>query len=315
MKNITKYIHSIMLALLVISMGLGGFTPNVAAAQGLNNWQNQNQRQILLHTDRMSYQDLHRLVQLLTQLRNRLQQLTRLRTQINIDFDSDVQISTLSAIEIELDEAVLRGSVVDFNDSSYADVWFEYGTESNELNEDTLTMRIDDNYNGNFSRRVTGLDEDTRYYFRAVGESDINDRDYGLIRNFRTDSDSSNQDDDPTVTTLSATSVSDEDATLRGSVDMHDFDNGIVFFVYGESESMVEEVDTDFGTYDEVDEDSYDLEKVRVHTDLDTSGTFTLNVSGLHDDEEHYFRICVEYEDKDDDDVLECGGVRTFKTD
>ncbi|MEL6805519.1 MAG: hypothetical protein AAFO91_17255, partial [Bacteroidota bacterium] len=125
----------------------------------------------------------------------------------------------------------------------------------------------------------------------------------------------SNNDDEPQVETESATDIEDDEAELRGEVDMNDFRNGEVFFVYGEDEDQIEDVEDDYDSFSDVDEDGDDLQKVLVDNDLDSDRTYWEEVFGLDDDTDYYFQICVGYEDDDDDDVLECGGVEEFTTD
>ncbi len=43
--------------------------------------------------------------------------------------------------------------------------------------------------------------------------------------------------------------------------------------------------------------------------------TIGRRIVGLDDDTEYFFQICVEFEDDDDDETLECGGVEDFETD
>ncbi len=123
-----------------------------------------------------------------------------------------------------------------------------------------------------------------------------------------------NKDDEPELTTRSVLNISDDSATLRGAVDMNDYRNGRVFFVYGEDESDVEDIAEDFTTYADIDESGDDLQKVLVDDDLDNSASYSRTVSGLDDNTDIYYSICVEYEDADDDDVIKCGEVRSFET-
>ncbi|MFA6325423.1 MAG: hypothetical protein WCX46_04325, partial [Candidatus Paceibacterota bacterium] len=133
--------------------------------------------------------------------------------------------------------------------------------------------------------------------------------------------DSENNDDDdddntnPDVTTKSASDISEDEAELAGNVDMNDFENGIVFFVYGQDENQIEDVENDYDTYSEVDEDDEDLQKEKVDDDLDGDDSYTLEVSGLDTDEKYYYTICVEYENEDNDEKLICGSVRSLTTD
>lgn len=124
-----------------------------------------------------------------------------------------------------------------------------------------------------------------------------------------------NDDDEPEVETESAKNIEDNEAELRGSVDMNDFEDGDVFFVYGEDEDMIEDVEGDFDSYRDVDEDGDDLRKVRVDTGLDDDEDYEETITGLDEDTDYYFTICVAYEDDDDDEVLTCGDVEDFTTD
>tara|TARA_B100000745_G_scaffold267052_1_gene192608 strand:- start:1416 stop:2231 length:816 start_codon:yes stop_codon:yes gene_type:complete len=233
------------------------------------------------------------------------------------DGRSDVDVVTRSATNIEEDEATLRGEV-DFNNEDEATVYFEYGKSSSNLKYDTTHLVLDeDDDDEDYQQIITDLDEDTKYYFRAVAEDENGDEDYGKILSFRTDENgsSSNNDDYPEVDVDSATNITDDSAKLRGEVDMNDFKNGLVFFVYGEDEDQVDDIADDYDTYSEVDEDGDDLQKIRIDYDLDTDATFYANVSGLNDDTDIYFNLCVEFEDEDDDDRIVCGDTEDFTTD
>jgi hypothetical protein len=128
--------------------------------------------------------------------------------------------------------------------------------------------------------------------------------------------DSGNEDDEvPIVTTRSATDVDDDSAVLRGAIDMNDFDNGVAFFVYGEARAQVVDVEDDFVSFDDVDEDGDDLRKVLVDSDVDGASSYSKTVTDLDENTEIYFTFCVEYEDEDDDETLVCGSVREFETD
>lgn len=122
-------------------------------------------------------------------------------------------------------------------------------------------------------------------------------------------------DDEPEVETESAKKIEDDRATLRGSVDMMDFEDGEVFFVFGTDEDAIEDVEDDFDSYRDVDEDGDDLMKERVDSSLDGDADYEMTVTGLDEDTDYYFQICVGYEDEDGDDVLKCGGVDDFTTD
>jgi len=301
-----------LMAVLVV----GGSATVVEAYGGNANWaQQQNQIRNLnqIRIQNMSQEHRQLMVQLLTQLRQRLMQMLAQTDDQSWD-DSELVIVTRSATDISDNDALLRGRVADFNRSDYADVWFEYDTDSRDLDKKTSTERIDEDEDEYFEHRVSNLKDDTNYYFHAVGEDDEGERDYGAIVRFTTD-DSDTDEDHPDVTTQSATDIRDDQADLRGYVDMNDFNNGEVFFIYGEDEDQVEDVEDDFDSYADIDEDGEDLQKVRVDTDLDSSDSYREEVDSLDDNTRHYFSICVGYEDEDSDDVVKCGSVRTFTTD
>jgi len=226
---------------------------------------------------------------------------------------ADVNVTTRSATGIDEDGATLRGTA-DLNDEEDALVWFEYGTRSSNLSERTAKTTIDEDDDEDFTKTVSGLDSDTRYYYRAVIENG-GDREYGSLLSFLTeDGDSDSEDDTPLAKTLTADTIDEDSADIRGSIDMNDFTNGTVFFVYGEDEDMVDDVD-DEDTFGDIDEDGEDLATFRVDSDLDKSGTYIGELRGLDEDTVYYYRIGVEYENEDGDDTLELGSVRNFRTD
>jgi len=312
MKNTNRNLAASLLLAVVMVVGMGSaasaeaYGGNASWAQNRSQIHNLNQ----IRTQDMSQAHQQQMLQLLTRLRTRLMQLlAQLEDQSD---DSEVAIVTRSASDISDEDALLRGRVADFNRSDYADVWFEYDTDNRDLDEKTSVERIYEDESEYFENRVSNLEDDTAYYFRAVGEDDEGQRDYGGIVRFTTDG---GDEEHPGVTTQSATDIQDDQADLRGYVDMNDFNNGEVFFVYGEDESQIEDVEDDFDSYANVDEDGEDLQKVRVDTDLDSSDSYREEVGGLDDNTKHYFSICVGYEDEYDDDVIKCGSVRSFTTD
>ncbi len=231
------------------------------------------------------------------------------------DDSSEVEVRTLTATNIDEDGATLR-AIVDLNDDDEAKLYFEYGTSTGSLGTKTSTHDLDSTDDGDTQTHVvTGLSDDTRYYFRAVAVDENGDKDYGVTYSFMTTVDnSSNGDEKPVAKVLSASSTDSDSSILRGSIDMNDFDKGIAFFVFGENEGQVEDVEGDFDSYTDVDEDSDDLRKVLVDSDVDGMESYTKEVTGLDDNTDIFFALCVEYEDEDNDEVLECSTVRTFET-
>lgn len=127
--------------------------------------------------------------------------------------------------------------------------------------------------------------------------------------------DNNRYEDEPEAYTDRATNIDRNKAELRGEVDMNDFEDGEVFFVYGTDEDLIKDVEHDFDSYSEVATKGDRLQKVRVDSSLDGSDDYREYIYGLDRDEDYYFRICVGYEDEDNDDVLVCGDVEEFTTD
>jgi len=301
-----------VLGVLLITITFGGAPSLTQAAQ----YGSQNITQQQFQLDQMSYSQLQQLVSLLTQLRTRLRQMVQLQSQNQTLSESDIKVLTRSATNIERDEATLRGRVTDFDRSDYVDAWFQYGDDQRDLDRRTPYRRLYEDSDSYFSYTITNLLHDTNYYFRTVGRDEDLDLAYGSIYQFRTDDTNlSSNEDHPDVTTQSATNISDERADLRGYVDMNDFRNGKVFFVYGEDENQIEDVEDEYDTYRQIDEDGDGLQKVLIDSDLDGRDSYIERVFSLDDDTDHYFTICVEYEDEDNDEVLKCGTVREFTTD
>jgi hypothetical protein len=342
MKATRMYMHKILFiaALAVVGVFLAPSAQAYTASPYQYQFDNgQFQYQVYSAPVQVSYQTqfaeqrLQMLLQQIAQLQQLLRQMQQ-GTVIDFDYDwdddyedtdSEVEIETRSASDVQDDSARLRGEVSDFNRSNYADVWFEYGRSRDDLDKRTPIMRIDEDEDEDFSQRIGGLRDDTRYYYRAVGEDDDDEKDYGSIVSFETDDGWRNDDDDdwwnddydeePRVTTRSAFDIDEDSARFEGSVDMNDFRNGEVFFVYGEDEDDIEDVADDFDSYSDVDEDGDDLQKFRLDSDLDSDSDYEIRVDGLDDDTDYYFVLCVGYEDEDDDEVLECSSVRDFTTD
>lgn len=229
---------------------------------------------------------------------------------------SRVEVETLSAIDVEDDEAEVYANV-DLSTASYAYVWFEYGEDDDDLDERTGRARIDRDDRSTVMAELDDLQEDERYYYRAVARDPEGRVDYGRTRSFTTDEAGSGRydDEEPEVDTFRARDINEDSAELGGEVDMNDYRNGRVFFVYGEDEDQVADIEYDYDEYRDIDEDGDDLQKLSVDSDLDGDAEYEGYIWGLDDDTEHYYQICVEFEDDDDDSVIICGGVEEFETD
>ena len=222
----------------------------------------------------------------------------------------DIEVETTDVDVRGDDEATFYGEV-DIDNADYVNVWFIYGTDS-DLDEETRDIKI--TRDDDFKIQVDDLDEDERYFVRAVAEDPSGQLTYGKILAFTTGDDDDDGDDDekPEVETGDAKRVDDDSAELHGKVDMNDFEDGLVFMVYGEDEDAVEDVE-DEDSYRDIDEDGDDLQKVQLFSSIDGSRSFWVSIFGLDEDTEYFYRACVEYED--DDQTLECGSIESFTTD
>ncbi len=126
---------------------------------------------------------------------------------------NDIEVESGSANNIEDDEATLNGRI-DLNGAKSAYVWFEYGEDS-DLDERTSRRSISDSSGDirTFSVVVTNLDEDEKYYFRAVAEEANGNRVYGAVRSFTTDDSRRNNNNDD-----------DEDDDKNNSANANDYD-------------------------------------------------------------------------------------------
>jgi hypothetical protein len=328
MNKITKGIFGIF----IICAGLFGATASANAACSYNGYYNSNGQctSSYISSQRYSYTNSSQTTSIVN-LEAQIQQLIAMLEQLKFlqaqqgNYDpisngnSDVDVVTRSPQNVEDEEATLRGEV-DFNNEDGATVYFQYGKTSSNLKYETVQKVLDeDDDDEEFLQKLVNLSDDTKYYYRAVAEDERGRADYGSILNFTTDDDNRNGnrsgDDEPDVDVDDADEIDVNSAELSGDVDMNDFNNGIVFFVYGEDEDQVEDVEKDYDEYTDVDTDDDDLQKRRVDTDLDNKDDYTVNIGGLNDDTDIYFAICVEYEDEDDDQVLMCSSVEEFTTD
>ena len=227
---------------------------------------------------------------------------------------SNVDVSTGYA-KYSGGEVTLHGEV-DLGNASYAYVWFEYGVDDDDMNRDT--RKVKRTRDGSFSAKinVNDLRDGKFYYYRAVAEDNDGKYDRGTIRSFYVtgSSGSSSRYKDPVATTRNAKYVRSNSAELHGDVNMNDFKDGYVFFVYGEDERQIEDAE-DEDRYRDIRQDGDNLQKVVADNDLDGNRSYWYRAWGLDYNTDHYYRICVEYEDDDDDKTLACGDVKEFKTD
>ena len=244
-------------------------------------------------------------------------------------------VQTRSARDIEDDSAELRG-FVDMNSLDNGIVFFVYGQDEGQIedveddydeyddvkndeeSDDFEIERIETNFDDrdDFNEQVNNLDENKDYYFVLCVEYEERDGDESLecgnVEEFSTDDNDNNEE--PDVDTDSASNIDNDSAQLRGRVDMNDFNNGRVFFVWGEDENDIDDVEEE-DRFSNIDENGDDIQKQSVASNFDDNDNFEINVFNLDNNKRHYFRICVEYEDDDNNDALICGDIEDFETD
>lgn len=314
-----------VLSVLVVTFAFT--TPQPAEAQSYQQFQQQYQFQGF--TPRTDRERLAFLYGVLSQLQRQVESYEQIMLR---DRDTN-QVRVIRGVGSDDDGEYYLEGTIDMGNRNNGLVFFAYGQDRDlvddvededefrdidEAGEDLQLVIVDRDLDGeeDYRERVTGLEEDERYYYRICVEYEDRDDDPAIVcgntKWFTADGDF--RDEAPDVETFSARNISDDEAELRGEVDMNDFRDGYVFFVYGEDEDDVEDVE-DEDEYDDIDERGDDLQKFRVDSYLDGREEYEEFVFGLDSNTDHYFRLCVEYEDEDDDLTLECGNVEEFETD
>ena len=205
----------------------------------------------------------------------------------------DVEVRTLSADDVEDDEATLRGEV---EEGDNVEVWFVIDDDdrtpscsSNRLRED-VSGRHDEG--DDFSEEVDDLDEDERYYFRACAEDEDGDIVSGSVRSFTADDDDNNNDDIAEVEIDRISSIDDDSARINIELDMNDSDEVFVTVEFGE------------------DEDDLDFESDRERKTR--SDDFSITIDDLDDDTEYFVQVKVK--DADTGEVNR-SDIEDFETD
>lgn len=97
-----------------------------------------------------------------------------------------VSVETHSATDVADTTAILRGEVILFGKAT-ANAWFEYGQDSDFLDQRTNKVSIRSAYERAVRIQVRNLEPDERYYFRIVTEDKNKLVKYGPVYAFRTD--------------------------------------------------------------------------------------------------------------------------------
>lgn len=227
-------------------------------------------------------------------------------------------LDTLAAQNIESDRATLRGNLTFPGQSYRGRAYFLYSrdnsdvqTQSDQANQLLITSSA--NRDRLLTRNLTGLSDDTVYYYRLCFEEETTV--CGDTVSFRTVEDVDNDNDYrlPTISTQPAVDIQSDSATLEGNYRRNDASNTVAFFVYGESESAVREVEDIYEDYQEVEEQDEDLQKKRVEVNIADRGEYSRTVDDLERDTEYFFSLCIAYDD-DEAMGIKCGSTRSFDT-
>ncbi|MFA6397877.1 MAG: hypothetical protein WDK96_03495 [Candidatus Paceibacterota bacterium] len=146
-------------------------------------------------------------------------------------------IVTNTATNITLSGATLNGSVNP--NGSPTTSYFQYGTNSNLTTYSTTSVVNQGSGTSAIAMtsNLSSLQLNTTYYFRAVAKDSTGTEYFGSILSFNTGG-NNNPNQAPTVTTNSATSITESNATLNGYVD----GNGTsttTWFQYGTNQGLL----------------------------------------------------------------------------
>jgi len=178
--------------------------------------------------------------------------------------NSTFSITTAAATAITQTSATLNATFANASGSSVL-VWFQYG-KTTSLGSNTPVVTVD-SAAGQASVNLTGLDPNTTYYFRAVAKDAGSIKNASNILNFKTGSTPTSNLD---VSTLAATNVGQNSATLNASFTNAGSNSVSVWFEYGTSISL----GTNSGT-------------VNVSA---SAGNASVNISGLAPNTTYYFK-------------------------
>jgi len=221
-------------------------------------------------------------------------------------------ISRLGITPVWADE-VLLNATVQMNDFVEGEVYLLYGesevrvTEATtienyrsirEAEADLQKQRIEYDLRGtrSFAARLTELEpETTHYYTWCVSYDGLDD---GVVCTYVRSFITHHQDFGKTPGVTKVVPVVGVDkVSLSGVVDMRDFRNGQVFFVYGTDQSRLSRLGGE-GELSNIYQSGDRLQVSIQDNDLDDSDSYTENITGLVVDTTYYARLCVEYENQ-----------------
>lgn len=157
----------------------------------------------------------------------------------NTNTNSNVSATTQSATNITTSSATLNGSFT--SNTSNTTTWFQWGSSATFGNETTHRTQ---GTSGNVSENISGLAQNTVYYYRAVAQGSDGVLAYGNTLSFVTMINSgcsyncNTNSGLPSVTTLNANNTSDTFAILQGYVNPNNTSDTTRWFEWGPTTSM-----------------------------------------------------------------------------
>ncbi|MFC2056465.1 S8 family serine peptidase [Chloroflexota bacterium] len=170
------------------------------------------------------------------------------------------EVTTLSVTNIAGSSATVSGNLTSLGTATTADVSFAYGMATS-YGSNTTAQTV--NGTGVFSAYLTGLTDNTTYYFQARADGGIHGTANGTGMSFATLT-------APTVTTTSATNITINSANISGDLtDLGTATTANVSFVYGPT--------TSYGSN-------------TIPEELMTIGTFSAGITGLSPGTTYHFQ-------------------------
>ena len=174
-------------------------------------------------------------------------------------------VSTVAATNVAMGSATLNGNVSSDGNTNITERGFYWSSTNNTPDDGDNVVTISGT-TGTFTETITGLNPDTRYYFCAFA-TNSEGTSTGDVLEFRTSQELSA----PTVSTVSATNVAMESATLNGNVT-------------SDGNADVTERGFYWSSTDNTPDDGDNVVMVS-----GTTGTFNETITGLNPDTRYYF--------------------------
>lgn len=230
-----------------------------------------------------------------------------------------VQVTTMAPFAVGRNTAELQ-SEVDKGSSEFAQVYYEYGIGSH-LNDESEKTKIANaySYQNVYKIRITDLDPDTVYSYRAVTEDEDGNVIYGQIRTFTTVRQASETSfaGRPVIESEGITNITANGAEVKSFVSMNDYDKGNVFVIYAKDKSFLDDVE-DYDSFDEIPVASYGkdgLSKQIIVRDVSERTTVSARIYyGLAKATKYYYSSCVEYVYRGDSKTITCSDIESFTT-